>query len=88
MKAVPRRLMIFGGGPVGVEMGQVVRRLGGEAVITDMAEHVLGREPAPLGEALGAVLQREGIELVSLRMSPRRGATATTTSSNWTAGKS
>ena len=64
MKSVPRRLVILGGGPVGVEMGQVVRRLGGEVVITDMAEHVLGREAAPLGEALGAVLQREGIEFV------------------------
>jgi pyruvate/2-oxoglutarate dehydrogenase complex dihydrolipoamide dehydrogenase (E3) component len=64
MKSVPRRLLILGGGPVGVEMGQVVRRLGGEVVITDMAEHVLGREAAPLGEALGALLQREGIELV------------------------
>ncbi len=64
MKAVPRRLLILGGGPVGVEMGQVVRRLGGEVVITDMAEHLLGREPAPLGEALGEALQREGIELV------------------------
>ena len=64
MKAVPRRLLILGAGPVGVEMGQVVRRLGGEVVITDMAAHVLGREAAPLGEALGEVLQREGIELV------------------------
>ncbi len=63
MKAVPRRLLILGGGPVGVEMGQVVRRLGGEAVITDMAEHLLGREAAPLGAALGQALQREGIEL-------------------------
>jgi pyruvate/2-oxoglutarate dehydrogenase complex dihydrolipoamide dehydrogenase (E3) component len=64
MKAVPRRLLILGAGPVGVEMGQAVRRLGGEAVITDMAEHVLGREPAPLGEALGEVLRGEGVELV------------------------
>ena len=64
MKAVPRRMLILGGGPVGVEMAQAVRRLGGEAVIIDMAEHVLGREPAPLGEALGEALQREGIELV------------------------
>ena len=30
MKAVPRRLLILGGGPVGVEMAQAVRRLGGE----------------------------------------------------------
>jgi pyruvate/2-oxoglutarate dehydrogenase complex dihydrolipoamide dehydrogenase (E3) component len=64
MKAVPRRLLILGGGPVGVEMAQAVRRLGGEVVVIDMANHVLGREPAPLGEALGEVLRGEGIELL------------------------
>ncbi|HSZ70924.1 MAG TPA: NAD(P)/FAD-dependent oxidoreductase, partial [Solirubrobacteraceae bacterium] len=64
MKAVPRRLLILGGGPVGVEMAQAVRRLGGEVAVIDMAEHVLGREPTPLGEALGEVLRSEGIELV------------------------
>ena len=63
MKAIPRRLLILGGGPVGVEMAQAVRRLGGETVIVERGEHLLGREPAPLGEALGEVLQREGIEL-------------------------
>jgi dihydrolipoamide dehydrogenase len=45
-------------------MAQAVRRLGGEVAVIDMAEHVLGREPAPLGEALGEVLLSEGIELV------------------------
>jgi dihydrolipoamide dehydrogenase len=64
MKAVPRRLLIMGGGPVGVEMAQAVRRLGGEVAVIDRAEHVLAREPAPLGEALGEVLGREGIELL------------------------
>ena len=63
MKAVPPRLLILGGGPVGVEMAQVVRRLGGEVVVIDRAEHVLARDPGPLGEALGEVLRREGIEL-------------------------
>ena len=64
MTAVPRRLLILGGGPVGVEMAQAVRRLGGEVALVDMAEHVLANEPAPLGEALGEVLRRDGIELV------------------------
>jgi pyruvate/2-oxoglutarate dehydrogenase complex dihydrolipoamide dehydrogenase (E3) component len=64
MKVVPRRLLILGGGPVGVEMAQAVHRLGGEAAVVDMADHVLAREPAPLGEALGEMLRREGIELV------------------------
>ncbi len=63
MKAVPRRLLILGGGPVGVEMAQVVRRLGGEAVVVEGGDRVLPREAAPLGEALGEALRRGGIEL-------------------------
>ena len=64
MKAIPRRLLVLGGGPVGVEMAQAVRRLGGEVALVEGAEHLLAREPAPLGQALGEVLRREGVELV------------------------
>jgi pyruvate/2-oxoglutarate dehydrogenase complex dihydrolipoamide dehydrogenase (E3) component len=63
MKSVPRRLLILGGGPVGAEMAQAVRRLGGEVALVEGAEHVLAREPAPLGDKLGEVLRRDGIEL-------------------------
>ena len=64
MKAVPGRLVVLGGGAAGVELAQVVRRLGGEVALVEAAERVLAREPAPLGEALGEVLRRDGIELV------------------------
>jgi pyruvate/2-oxoglutarate dehydrogenase complex dihydrolipoamide dehydrogenase (E3) component len=64
MKAVPRRLLVLGGGPAGVELAQVVRRLGGEVALVEGAKHLLAREPAPLGEALGEALRRDGIELV------------------------
>jgi len=64
MEAVPRRLLILGGGPVGVELAQAVRRLGGEAVVVERAAHLLAREPAGLGEALGAVLEGDGVEVV------------------------
>jgi len=64
MKAVPRRLVVIGGGPVGVEMAQAVRRLGGEVVLIERSEHVLAHEPAALGQALGDVLRRDGIEIV------------------------
>lgn len=73
MKTVPRRLLILGGGPVGVEIAQTVRRLGGEVAIAEGAERVLAREPAPLGEALGEVLRRDGIELsLSVRVTSVR----------------
>jgi pyruvate/2-oxoglutarate dehydrogenase complex dihydrolipoamide dehydrogenase (E3) component len=63
MKAVPRRLLILGGGPVGAEMTQVMIRLGGEVALVEGAAHVLAREPAPLGAALGEALRAEGAEL-------------------------
>jgi dihydrolipoamide dehydrogenase len=64
MKAVPRRLLMLGGGPVGVEMAQAVRRLGGGVTLVEGGAHVLAREAALLGEALGEVLRRDGIELI------------------------
>ncbi len=63
MKAVPRRLLILGGGPVGAEMAQAIRRLGGEVALAEGASHVLAREPEPLGDALGDELRKDGIEL-------------------------
>jgi dihydrolipoamide dehydrogenase len=63
LKAVPRRLLVLGGGPVGVEMAQAIRRLGAEVALVEGMDHVLPREPAPLGRALGEALAEEGIEL-------------------------
>ena len=63
MKAVPRRLLVLGGGAVGVEMAQAVRRLGGEVVLVEGSAQVIPREPRPLGEALAGALRRDGVEL-------------------------
>ena len=65
MKAVPRRLLILGGGPGrgGDGAGRAsTRRRGGDR--RHGRARARPREPAPLGEALGEALRREGIELV------------------------
>jgi pyruvate/2-oxoglutarate dehydrogenase complex dihydrolipoamide dehydrogenase (E3) component len=64
MKAIPSRLLVLGGGPVGLEIAQAVRRLGGEVVLVEGAAHVLSREPQPLGDALADALRRDGVEIV------------------------
>jgi pyruvate/2-oxoglutarate dehydrogenase complex dihydrolipoamide dehydrogenase (E3) component len=64
MKAVPRRLLVLGGGAAGVEIAQIVRRLGGEAALVEGSDRVIPREAAPLGQALSEALRRDGIELV------------------------
>jgi dihydrolipoamide dehydrogenase len=63
MKAVPRHLLVLGGGPAGVEMAQAVHRLGGAVTVVEGAARPIPHEAAPLGEALGQVLRREGIDL-------------------------
>ena len=45
-------------------LAQVVRRLGGEAVVIEGADRVMPREAAPMGQALGEALRPDGIELV------------------------
>ena len=60
---VPRRLLVLGGGPVGVEMAQAIHRMGASVALVEGMDHVLPREPKPLGDALGVALAADGIEL-------------------------
>jgi pyruvate/2-oxoglutarate dehydrogenase complex dihydrolipoamide dehydrogenase (E3) component len=60
---VPRRLLVLGGGPVGVEMAQAIRRMGASVALVEGMDHVLPREPKPLGDALGSALAADGVEL-------------------------
>jgi dihydrolipoamide dehydrogenase len=63
MTAIPRSLVVLGGGPAGLELGQVVNRLGGEVALVEGAPRVLAREPAPLGDGLAEALRRDGMAI-------------------------
>jgi pyruvate/2-oxoglutarate dehydrogenase complex dihydrolipoamide dehydrogenase (E3) component len=60
---VPRRLVVLGAGPTGVEMSQALARMGASVALVDGADHVLSREPRALGDAVGEALAADGIEL-------------------------
>jgi pyruvate/2-oxoglutarate dehydrogenase complex dihydrolipoamide dehydrogenase (E3) component len=60
---VPHRLLVMGGGPVGVELAQAFARMGSSVALIEGMRHVLPREPSALGEAVGEALQTDGIEL-------------------------
>jgi pyruvate/2-oxoglutarate dehydrogenase complex dihydrolipoamide dehydrogenase (E3) component len=64
LNEVPRRLLVLGGGPVGVEMAQAIRRMGAEVALVEGDDHVLPREPRELGEGLGKAMRDDGIELM------------------------
>ena len=60
---VPRRLLVLGAGPVGVEMAQALARLGASVTLVESGDHVLPREPRAVGEAVGEALAADGVTL-------------------------
>ncbi|GAB3062163.1 NAD(P)/FAD-dependent oxidoreductase [Intrasporangium mesophilum] len=64
---VPERVVVFGAGPIGVEMSQALARMGASVVLADVAQHVLPCEPRPVGEAIGAALSDDGVDLRLVR---------------------
>lgn len=62
---LPRSLAIIGCGAVGVEFAQIFARFGVEVTIFGSRQHLLPREDAELAEALHAVLEREGVRVLT-----------------------
>lgn len=65
-KELPRRLLVLGGGAVGVEMAQAFKRLGSEEVtIVEALERLLANEEPFAGNELEAAFTSEGIVVVT-----------------------
>jgi dihydrolipoamide dehydrogenase len=65
-KELPRRLLVLGGGAVGLELAQAFKRLGCEQVVVlEGADRLLAREEPFAGEELRAAFEAEGIAVVT-----------------------
>ena len=62
LNAVPDSIIVLGGGPVGVELAQALRRFGASVTIVE-GNRLLGREGRDAGDAIGQQLKSEGIAL-------------------------
>ncbi len=56
-------LAVVGGGPVGVEISQAMRRLGLPVTLVEMAPHLLPREEPELADRLTEVLRADGVDV-------------------------
>lgn len=61
---LPKRLAIFGGGPIGCELAQAFHRLGTQVILFHKHGHLLNREDADAAEIIQNTFISEGIELV------------------------
>lgn len=64
LKALPEKLIVLGGGPIGIELGQAFRRLGSQVSIIDSG-HMLDREERAAADVVLAQLADDGVELLS-----------------------
>jgi pyruvate/2-oxoglutarate dehydrogenase complex dihydrolipoamide dehydrogenase (E3) component len=60
---LPRRLVVLGGGPMGSELAQAFRLLGGEVDLVHSGNHLLPKDQPEAGEVLRRRLERDGIRL-------------------------
>ncbi|MBO0710556.1 MAG: FAD-containing oxidoreductase [Acetobacteraceae bacterium] len=64
LDSVPRRLVVIGGGYIGLEFGQMFRRFGAEVTIVETASRLIPREDPEIADAMRSILEAEGIEIL------------------------
>ena len=62
-KTLPERLVILGGGPIGVEMAQAFARLGSRVTLVQSGERILPREDADAAAFVAETLAGEGVDI-------------------------
>jgi pyruvate/2-oxoglutarate dehydrogenase complex dihydrolipoamide dehydrogenase (E3) component len=63
MREVPRSACVLGGGPVGIELTQLMRRFGAEVHLIEARPRLLAREDERVGELLAEALRADGVHL-------------------------
>ena len=64
LDAVPAHLLVIGGGYVGLEFGQLFRRLGADVTIVHHGPQLLTREDEDIADAMRAILEEDGIRVL------------------------
>lgn len=63
LNRLPRKLLVAGAGPIGVELGQAFHRLGAEIVIVQRSDRILPREETVVSDRMIEYLRAEGITI-------------------------
>ena len=61
---LPEHLLVIGGGYVGIELSQAMRRFGSKVTVIDRNQRLMSREDEDVCEALRTLLQDEGIDIL------------------------
>ena len=62
-ETLPSRLIVLGGGPIGLEIAQAFGRLGSQVIIVEFMDQILGPEDADMAAVLMTRLETEGVDI-------------------------
>jgi pyruvate/2-oxoglutarate dehydrogenase complex dihydrolipoamide dehydrogenase (E3) component/uncharacterized membrane protein YdjX (TVP38/TMEM64 family) len=65
LTALPKRLVVLGGGPIGSELAQSFARLGSEVTQVEMAPRIMVREDPEVSELVAASLRADGVNILT-----------------------
>jgi pyruvate/2-oxoglutarate dehydrogenase complex dihydrolipoamide dehydrogenase (E3) component len=71
LTSLPRRLVVFGGGPIGCELAQAFARFGSKVTVIQSEKQVLPREDPDAAAIVEASLRRDGIDILCGAQSAR-----------------
>ena len=66
LKEVPKHLIVIGGGVIGLELGQVYKRLGAEVSVVEYADRILPTMDAGVSKELNKVLKKQKMNLIQI----------------------
>ncbi len=61
---IPKKLLVIGGGVIGLEFATVYARLGAEVLVVEMMPQILTGTDAEIGKTLGRILKKQSIEIM------------------------
>jgi pyruvate/2-oxoglutarate dehydrogenase complex dihydrolipoamide dehydrogenase (E3) component len=64
LEALPRRLVVIGGGYIGVEMAQALARLGSDVTLVEQRERILWSEEPEASELISRALCDDGVRIL------------------------
>jgi pyruvate/2-oxoglutarate dehydrogenase complex dihydrolipoamide dehydrogenase (E3) component len=64
LERIPEHLIVLGGGSVGLELGQAMRRHGSRVTIIEIRSHLLGREDPDVSDAILELFKDGGIDVL------------------------
>ena len=65
LRTLPSHLVVIGGSYIGLEMGQIFRRLGSQVTVIETAPRITAREDEDIAQSITAILEHEGLRIVT-----------------------